>query len=82
MSKAWQLQDAKNYRFSELVDRTLEEGPQTVTRHGEPVVVIVAFEDYARRKSKKGSLLDFFRASPLKGVKLDLSRDETWDRDL
>ena len=34
----WQLQEAKN-RFSEVVNKALEEGPQTVTRHGEEIVV-------------------------------------------
>ena len=36
---SWQLQEAKQ-KFSELVRRTLEEGPQVVTRHGEEVVVV------------------------------------------
>ena len=30
---AWQLQDAKA-KFSELVQKAIDEGPQTVTRHG------------------------------------------------
>lgn len=33
---SWQVQEAKQ-RFSELVRRTLAEGPQKVTRHGEDV---------------------------------------------
>ncbi len=37
---SWQLQEAKQ-RFSELVRRALEEGPQTVTRRGEEVVVVI-----------------------------------------
>lgn len=37
----WQVQDAKN-RFSELIDRARDEGPQIVTRHGRPVVQVVA----------------------------------------
>jgi antitoxin Phd len=40
MQHTWQIQEAKN-RFSELVDLSLSEGPQTVTRHGKPVVQIV-----------------------------------------
>lgn len=40
MQHTWQLQEAKN-RFSELVDLSLTEGPQIVTRHGKPVVQIV-----------------------------------------
>jgi prevent-host-death family protein len=30
----WKLQDAKA-RFSEVVDRALDDGPRVVTRHGE-----------------------------------------------
>ena len=41
MSAAWQVQEAKN-RFSEVIDKALAEGPQVVTRHGRPVVQIVA----------------------------------------
>jgi prevent-host-death family protein len=44
---SWQLQDAKQ-RFSELVRRTLEEGPQVVTRHGRKVVVVVPADEYER----------------------------------
>jgi antitoxin Phd len=40
MQHTWQIQEAKN-RFSELVDLSLSEGPQIVTRHGKPVVQIV-----------------------------------------
>lgn len=42
---SWQLQDAKQ-RFSELVRRTLSDGPQTITRHGEAVVVVVPAADF------------------------------------
>lgn len=44
MSAVWQVQEAKN-RFSEMIDRALNEGPQTVTRHGKPVVRVVAVSD-------------------------------------
>lgn len=81
MKTRWQLQDAKNH-FSELVDQALTQGPQTVTRHGEPVVVVIPYEEFRRRSVRKGSLVEFFGGSPLKGVKLDLSRDERWDREL
>jgi antitoxin Phd len=43
MQHTWQLQEAKN-RFSELVDLSLSEGPQIVTRHGKPVVQIVPLD--------------------------------------
>ena len=41
MSAVWQVQQAKNH-FSELIERAVNEGPQTVTRHGKPVVRVVA----------------------------------------
>src|SRR5919197_509782 len=41
----WKLQDAKA-RFSELVERTLAQGPQIVTRHGENVVVVVPYRQF------------------------------------
>jgi len=43
----WQLQEAKS-RFSELVELTLKEDPQLVTRCGEDAVVILAANDYQR----------------------------------
>jgi len=39
----WQVQEAKN-RFSEVIERALRDGPQVVTRHGRPVVQVVALD--------------------------------------
>ena len=49
---SWQLQEAKQ-KFSELVRRTLEEGPQVVTRHGEEVVVVVPAEEFRRMNGER-----------------------------
>ena len=43
----WSLQDAKN-KFSALVEAARRDGPQTVTKRGEPAVVILAAEEYGR----------------------------------
>jgi prevent-host-death family protein len=77
----WQLQEAKN-RFSEVVNKALEEGPQTVTRHGEEIVVILSKTEYNRLLKSQTSLLDFFRQSPLVGIELDLERDQSLPRDI
>jgi prevent-host-death family protein len=53
----WQLQDAKA-RFSELVRRAREQGPQHVTVRGEPAVVVVSEEDFARLTSSHPSIVD------------------------
>jgi antitoxin Phd len=77
--KHWQLQDAKA-RFSELVRKAEQDGPQTVSVHGKPTAVLVSAQDYARLTSKKPSFLDFMRASPLVGAGVALKRDKSFTR--
>ena len=55
---AWQVQEAKQ-RFSELVRRALTDGPQVVTRHGEPAVVVVAADEYRRLRGQPPDLTAF-----------------------
>jgi prevent-host-death family protein len=69
----WQLQEAKQ-RFSQVVQRALTEGPQTVTRHGERVVVIISTDEYRRLTEKKPSFLEFLMSGPDLSA-LDLTRD-------
>ena len=73
MKSAWQLQEAKN-KLSEVVERALHEGPQTITRHGRPVVVVVAAEEYDRatRREKLSAVL---RACPSKGWMVTRDKD-------
>lgn len=59
MVQSWQLQEAKN-RFSAVVNAAIGGQPQQVTRRGEPVVVVIAAEDYERlRRLEKTSALAF-----------------------
>jgi antitoxin Phd len=60
---AWQLQEAKQ-RFSELVRRTLEEGPQVVTRHGEEVVVVVPAGEFQRTSGEKLDFKEYLMSAP------------------
>ena len=48
----WQLQDAKS-RFSELIDDTLEKGPQVVTRRGVDTAVVVSIDEWKKLKDEK-----------------------------
>jgi antitoxin Phd len=50
LRRAWQLQDAKA-RFSELIDTSLREGPQIVTRRGVETAVVVPIEEWRRLKA-------------------------------
>ena len=84
MRRSWQLQEAKN-RLSEVVDLALEEGPQTVTRHGREVVVIVAKQDFERRRrgrAGRGTLLTFLRGLGFAHTALKLDRPKDGDRDV
>lgn len=63
----WQLQHAKN-RFSELVEAALRKGPQEVTRHGKPAVVVVSKEEYDRltgaNAEPKQNFIEFMLSFP------------------
>ena len=75
----WQLQDAKN-RFSELVRKAREEGPQVITLHGRDAVVVVSAKEYGKLSRPRGNLVDFLRKSPLVGVEFDLTRSRDTGR--
>jgi prevent-host-death family protein len=46
-AKRWPVQDAKA-RFSELLETSLKEGPQIVTRRGVEAAVLVPVEEWRR----------------------------------
>lgn len=46
-TKRWPVQDAKA-RFSEMLEASLTEGPQVVTRRGVEAAVLVPFETWQR----------------------------------
>lgn len=70
----WQLQEAKN-RLSEVVSKARQEGPQVITLHGRDAVVVVDAAQYKKMsRQPKGSLVDFFRNSPLVGIDPEIVR--------
>ncbi len=79
MKNVWQLQEAKN-QFSLVVDNALSDGPQTVTRHGEPTVMVISVADFQKIRPRKKSILDLF--APLQGLELKLDRDGSPTRDV
>jgi antitoxin Phd len=81
---AWQIQTAKA-RFSEVFRLVRTEGPQRITRQGKEGVVMISDEQYDRlmlKSHQPKSIVQFFRESPLVGVKLDLERDKDMGRDI
>lgn len=76
----WQLQEAKS-RFSEVVDLTLTQGPQMVTRRGEEAVVILAADEYRRLSGQTPRLMDCLLNAP-RGEPLVLERSPEAIRDI
>jgi prevent-host-death family protein len=76
----WQLQEAKS-RFSEIVDRSLTEGPQMVTRRGVEAVVILAADEYRRLSGQTPRLMDCLLNAP-RGEPLVLERSPEAIRDI
>jgi prevent-host-death family protein len=77
----WTVADAKA-RLSEVIETARSQGPQIITRNGKRSVVVVSVEEWERKSARKGTLLEFFKSSPLWGADLDMTRDDAPPRDL
>ncbi len=73
MDDIWTVAEAKA-KFSEVLDRALSDGPQTITRNGKTTAVIVSAEEWTRRAKREGTLADFFANSPLRNSGLEIER--------
>ena len=60
-ARRWPVQDAKA-RFSELLEASLHEGPQIVTRRGVEAAVLVPFEEWSRLQSARPTLKELLLA--------------------
>jgi prevent-host-death family protein len=80
---SWQVQDAKQ-RFSELVQRAIDEGPQVVTRRGKDAVVVIAADEYRRLAGGVQDFKAFLLSAPdLDQLELDSEvRDRPRETDL
>ena len=61
----WQVQEAKA-ELSALI-KAAQEAPQVITRHGEPMVVVLSYAEYNRLRRQEGvrqSLFSFLRTWP------------------
>ncbi|MGF1676054.1 MAG: type II toxin-antitoxin system Phd/YefM family antitoxin [Rivularia sp. (in: cyanobacteria)] len=76
MEKQWQLQEAKN-KFSEVVDKAINEGAQVITRRGVEVAIVLSYREYRQMIASKKKISEFFRESPLVEEDLDFSRDKS-----
>jgi prevent-host-death family protein len=72
-AQIWTVAEAKA-KFSEVIDRAVAEGPQTITRKGRTAAVLVGAEEWQRKTMRAGNLAEFFAASPLRGSGLKVHR--------
>jgi prevent-host-death family protein len=77
----WQLQEAKA-KFSELVQKAIDDGPQTVTRRGQPAVVVLSAEQFELMKKRQISLKDLLAMVSLEDLDLERNRDLPRETDL
>lgn len=69
---SWSITEAKA-KISALVEKT-KDGPQTVTKNGRPVAVVVSADEWERKTAPKGTLYEFLRNSPLVGADVVIGR--------
>jgi prevent-host-death family protein len=72
-ARTWGVAKAKT-KLSAVIDSALSEGPQTITRNGRKVVVVVSAEEWERKARRKGNLAEFFASSPLRGARIQVKR--------
>lgn len=79
----WPLQDAKA-RFSELVRKVRNEGPQHVTVHGRDEVVVITAEDFRRLKGSitGKALIEAVQASRHRDIDIEPRRASLPVRDV
>lgn len=63
IGNSWQVQEAKAH-LTDLIRKANDDGPQSITRFGEPVAVVVSEKQYRRLAAHKPPepLVEFFRA--------------------
>ena len=79
----WKLQDAKA-RFSELVRRARQDGPQHVTVHGREEVVVIGADDFRQLAGERtgSALVEAMQQSPHRSTSLEPRRTRLPVRDV
>ncbi|HLY65116.1 MAG TPA: type II toxin-antitoxin system Phd/YefM family antitoxin [Chloroflexota bacterium] len=77
----WAIAEAKAH-FSELIEQAITAGPQLITRSGNEAAVVVSAAEWAEKTRRKGTLAQFFAASPLRGSDVSIERAPEGARDI
>lgn len=73
----WTLAEAKA-RFSDIIERAMSEGAQTITKKGRTAAVVVGAKE--RKTKQSGNLAEFFAGSPLRESKLKVRTNKARPR--
>lgn len=68
-------------KFSEVVERALGHGPQHITRHGRPAVVVVGEEEWRRASGAGRSFAEILFDPSVRGLLTDQEIDTLFARD-
>ena len=77
----WPLEDQQD-QLTQIVDAARRAGPQVITADGEETAVVLSIEEYRKLAAPQDTLVEFFQRSPLRGVDLNIERDQSWGRDV
>ena len=69
-AQTWTVAQAKA-KFSEVIDRAMSEGPQTVTRKGRTAVVVVDAEEWNRKTQASWHAGGFLCGLSVAGVRFE-----------
>jgi prevent-host-death family protein len=76
----WSVAEAKA-KFSEVIERAREEGPQRVTKNGRDAVIVVSVDEWDNARQPTGSVLDVLRKADLGDDELVIERNRERLRD-
>ena len=80
--RQWQVQEAKS-RLSALIAEAQRRGPQSITKHGHVVAVLLSAQDYQRLVSRRVKpLVAFLASAPLAELELPERSRTDFARDL
>ena len=71
----WQLQEAKA-KLTQLMNEAKLE-PQIISRHGVSETVVMSINKYKKMCGKKENIVSFFKKSPLNGIEIEFTRDQS-----
>jgi prevent-host-death family protein len=68
-TETWTVAEAKA-KFSEVIDKARNSGPQAINMHGRTCAVVVSTDEWERKTHRTGNLAEFLAESTMRGSRL------------